>query len=347
MNQNQSWYAHVDELLAYLRENGKYPPSDSLLGYWVSHQRYAYHHGKLSKARQAFLDLIGFKWKIDEDTRKQSLRKAGSQYYIRTWNERFEELKQYVITHHTFPTSGKIGCWLYQQRHKWRQGNLSEEYKERLETLGVQFWGGEEVSGQMIRDRRAEYEMTQDQLAGLLGMTAMNISKMERSMVPKERLDVILQKMDEAAKKKQKRDSRGKWQKSKRELETYLSEHDGVYPASDSKLGEWVADQRFLKKSGLLDAKQIAQLNEMGFAWHPRTAKDQAQVTNPREAWDASYEQVRQFVAEHGVLPAAGDGKIGIWVYQQKYRYTHGRLPEKRKKMLEEIGVVFDDARQE
>ena len=26
MNQNQSWYAHVDELLAYLRENGKYPP---------------------------------------------------------------------------------------------------------------------------------------------------------------------------------------------------------------------------------------------------------------------------------------------------------------------------------
>ena len=61
MNQNQSWYAHVDELLAYLRENGKYPPSDSLLGYWVSHQRYAYHHGKLSKERQAFLELIGFK----------------------------------------------------------------------------------------------------------------------------------------------------------------------------------------------------------------------------------------------------------------------------------------------
>ena len=342
MKQNQSWYAHVDELLAYIRENGKYPPSNSLLGFWVSHQRYAYHHGKLSKERTAFLDLIGFKWKIDDDTRKQSIQRAGNQYFARAWNERFEELEEYVQTHHSFPTSGKTGCWLYQQRHKWRQGRLPEEYKERLEKLGVQFWGGEEVSGQMIRECREEYGMTQDQLAVLLGMTAMNISKIERSMVPQERLNAILQKMDGAAQKARKQENKGKWQKSRQQLADYLLEHNGIYPPNDSKLGEWAAEQRFLKQSRLLDERQVRQLNEMGFEWLPRAGKEQGVARNPREAWDISFERARQFIAEHGVLPTSADGRIGIWVYQQKYRYQHGRLPENRKKMLEEIGVVFE-----
>ena len=128
MKQDEAWYAHAKELIVYVEENGKYPPSNSLLGFWVSHQRYAFHHRILPEEREKYLNSIDFRWKTDEETRKRSLREAERNYHSSTWYIRFNELKDDLKKNGCLPTSGKTGCWQYQQRHKWRQGKLQEEY---------------------------------------------------------------------------------------------------------------------------------------------------------------------------------------------------------------------------
>lgn len=342
MKQDESWYAHVGELKAYVEENGKYPPSNSLLGYWVSHQRYAYHHGILLEERAAYLEANGFRWTVDEETRKQSLREAEKKYYTRTWYKHFNELKEYLKEHGCFPTTGKTGCWLYQQRHKWKQGKLPEAYRLELEKIGVKFWGGGNVDGQEIRNKRLAYCMTQEQLACLLGMTGMNVSKMERMDVPEERVRVIFQKMEEGQKILQQNQSEEKWQKAMSEFCAYLKKHNGTYPPEGTKLAKWVLEQRFLKSCKRLNQNQIRQLNALDFNWNPEVKKETTRPRNPKDAWNTSYMEAKDFSEENGRLPTSKDGRIGIWVYQQKYRYLHGRLPEDRKKKLEEIGVVFE-----
>lgn len=343
MNQDEIWDSHLEELVNYIKENRKYPPSESLLGFWVSHQRYAYAHGKLKSVRIQKLEAIGFIWVVDESTRRRKLKDAESSHFSGTWHDRLKELKEYVQVHGELPTTGKLGVWLYQQRHKWRQGKLPDTYKMELEALGVKFWGGEMVDGSTIRERREEIGISQEQLGILIGMTAMNVSKIERAQVPEEKANHIMLALENARQILAEPSGYEMWARKKRELAAHLRTHDGIYPPRGTKLGEWVAEQRFLKKGKMLDFRRYYQLEQMGFQWSDGGRKEPNKPTNPREAWDMQYEEVKRYAEEHGSFPAPKDGSAGIWLYQQKYRYAHGRLPETRKQQLEEIGVTFEE----
>lgn len=123
------------------------------LGAWVGVQRHAWKAGQLPPARQQQLAVLGLSMDAFEDA----------------WGARFRQLAAFHSEqgHCRVPPplarpAREPGCqarqpgaspqeaqarerypglhaWLEQQRHRWRQGTLSDERRRRLEGLGVEF----------------------------------------------------------------------------------------------------------------------------------------------------------------------------------------------------------------
>lgn len=145
--QNTQWHDKFQELLAFRKENGHcqvphtWPPNPQLAR-WVKRQRYQFKlrcEGKLStmtEDRVQLLNEVGFVWDS----------------HAAAWQEKYEELKDYVRTYKTFnmgnsyATHPQLATWVKCQRRQYKllmmgqESNMTAERKELLEDLGF-LWG--------------------------------------------------------------------------------------------------------------------------------------------------------------------------------------------------------------
>jgi len=96
-------------------------------------------------------------------------------------------------------------------------------------------------------------------------------------------------------------------------------------------LGGWVADQRFKKRSQLLDAGRIQKLGELGFQW------SLAKTPLP---WEVRFQQLKEFKEEHGHcdVPQNFPGGLGGWVANQRSKKRSQLLDAGRIQKLGELG---------
>ena len=117
------------------------------IGSWISSQRTARKKDKLSEDRIQELETIpGWFW---EDKKKKNAAKA------RPWPEWLEVLHEYVAAEQCLPTGStiwarpadgqkwKIGNWIDSQRTARKNGKLSEDRIQQLETIPGWFWKDE------------------------------------------------------------------------------------------------------------------------------------------------------------------------------------------------------------
>jgi len=141
------------------------------------------------------------------------------------------------------------------------------------------------------------------------------------------------------------------WQKHFEALVAYKREYgDARVPrhySKNSKLGEWVTDQRrqFKAKSEgkptMLTDERKAQLDELGFIWKVRDRAD----------WNDRYEQLLEFKKENGhcIVPQhySRNRALGKWVAKQREQYRffregrHSFLTEERIDLLKSINFTW------
>jgi superfamily II DNA or RNA helicase len=130
------WQEFFEELKEFVRINGhanvpyKVNGEKSKLGEWVAGQRKFFARGKMEPVRKELLDSIGFRWDA-----------------LDPWEEGFANAKQFADREgHTSVSSrhmenGKLLTkWMAHQRSKYRNGQLTKEQIQRLESLPGWEW---------------------------------------------------------------------------------------------------------------------------------------------------------------------------------------------------------------
>ena len=122
INSTYTWDENYEDLKKFVEEHEKFPKKGEDCYGWLNTQRQVKRTGKLSKEREAKLDLLG-DWSVTETDRE--------------WNENYEDLKKFVEEHERFPKKGEdCYVWLRNQRQAKRTGKLSQEREAKLDLLG-------------------------------------------------------------------------------------------------------------------------------------------------------------------------------------------------------------------
>lgn len=105
--------------------------------------------------------------------------------------------------------------------------------------------------------------------------------------------------------------------------------------ADGTRLGSWLAQQRYLQGTNRLPQHRLRQLEELGVEWTEQIA------------FPDRLARLRDYITEHGSLPKTSftspDGlKLGTWVSQQRSHMRAGRLSADREAALRRLGVTPD-----
>ena len=103
-------------------------------------------------------------------------------------------------------------------------------------------------------------------------------------------------------------------------------------PQTHPILGKWVSMQRNRKKSGTLSKERIDLLDKIGFIWDKHEF-----------IWEKTYKELEQHIAGigHGNV-SLNHPTLGHWVGAQRGLWKSGKISEKRFKLLDKIGFVWD-----
>jgi hypothetical protein len=124
------WENMFRRLLDYHETNGHILVSsedDPELRAWVDSQRWLEREGKLGDLKKIRLDALGMQWSVTR----------GKKYL---WDESFGQLEEFIKEHGLcrIPPSHnpRLSKWTIQQRYKRKQGKLSPDRIERLNSIG-------------------------------------------------------------------------------------------------------------------------------------------------------------------------------------------------------------------
>ncbi|KAL7485424.1 hypothetical protein ACHAW6_011015 [Cyclotella cf. meneghiniana] len=141
-----AWSRYFDELVEYIRQHGTshvsvYDENYTRLGSWVKRQRAEYKkyqlrgrtNSQMTKERIDKLDSIGFQWRLKAEKL--------------TWDDRFEALKIYKMTHgHCRPPQNEnpeLNTWSRYQRLNYqyfiegKPSRLNQEKVDKLLSIGI------------------------------------------------------------------------------------------------------------------------------------------------------------------------------------------------------------------
>jgi superfamily II DNA or RNA helicase len=127
------------------------------------------------------------------------------------------------------------------------------------------------------------------------------------------------------------------WEAGFKSLKAYQAEHGNYlvpkkFKINGIRLGSWVSTQRQNKET--LIKEKLDRLNDLGFVWDTKEA-----------AWDAKFQCLEGYQAEHGHCLIAAKGKyqgepLGRWVDKQRQRRNN--ISKDKLDRLNELGFVWD-----
>lgn len=125
------------------------------------------------------------------------------------------------------------------------------------------------------------------------------------------------------------------WSSRFKSVEKYFTEQ-GTLPAlttldsAEKSILNWVGAQRYHLKKGTLSDRRVELLDSIMPAWR----EDSLEI-----AWLRQFQLTKEFVEANGTLPAqkgnSDTDQIGVWVSDQKHRFSKGLLNERRVALLD------------
>ena len=125
------------------------------------------------------------------------------------------------------------------------------------------------------------------------------------------------------------------WEARFEELAAFQREHGHCNVNTDTwssgdPLGTWVRHRREDYRKGVLSEARIAQLERLGFAWHPL-----------EDAWMARFAELVEYRSRHGDYNVPRrQGPLGAWVSAQCTAYRRRELSRERFELLQSVGFA-------
>jgi superfamily II DNA or RNA helicase len=348
------WEHYLEKLATFRKTHGHSNPSQLLkdhkgLGAWVTKQRLLRTEGLLSSGRIAQLDELGMVWSPRDDA----------------WHRMFTKLTEYHAKHgHANVSTGDAGewqlaHWLTVQRRRHRQKKLSAECIMLLNDLGID-WDPEASSWEAMFASLVEFKKRHEHFRvprpwpeqpslpnwvihqrRLNKKEALSTERVRRlnqigfSWNPHE----FLKRLSADSQ------SEAEWQARFNQLVQFKAKHEHCdvprYWPENPALGGWLARQRWLKRTGKLDAEKQQMLDQLRGGWSIRKFR----LAPTRSGnWMAQYQELLRFKQCHGhcnvsfrLLENAG---LAGWVSRQRQAKKSGKLLPERKRLLNEIGFA-------
>lgn len=257
---SEVWKARFAELVAYKEKHGDCNvPGGTDLGEWVAFQRRRYTTGELSEERTALLNGIGFVW--------------NSPSFV--WDTRFNELQAYKEQHGdcnipcTYKENRTLGLWVSSQRMAYREGYISKEHIQRLNSIGFVWelrsseW--DQKFTELVTYKEEHGDCNVPNVKGVNGLgpwvntQKVTYKKGKLSEERVQRLNSIGFVWDQLS---------FEWGVRFKELQAYKEQHgDCNVVCADSGLGAWVSLQRRYYKQEKMSEERFQHLNGLGFCW--------------------------------------------------------------------------------
>eukprot|EP00980_Cylindrotheca_fusiformis_P001140 scaffold318_cov110-Cylindrotheca_fusiformis.AAC.12 len=313
----------------------KYIEDGESLGRWLSEQHRMKRDGKLTRRQMQLLDEDGVAW----------------QPYDVKWNQMFKLLLQYKdreghtqVPRYHQEEGQNLGYWLNTQREAERLCSLKLDRQDRLEKAGVvldprtQYWESKFRLLVQYKDREGHTQVPynhQEEGQDLgIWLTAQRAAK-RRGALKLDRQD----RLEKAG---------VVWDPITHQWESMLDrllqfqQREGHclvpqdHTEDDARLGNWLATQRWLKRTGKLGSRRIQILEEAGVAWDAKDFR-----------WNQMFKLLLQYKDREGHTQVPQNHQeegqnLSIWLMAQRAAKRRGALKLDRQDRLEKAGVVLD-----
>jgi hypothetical protein len=367
------WARRFAELAAYKKQHGHCDvpdrhPENQKLGNWVHSQRWLRKTGGLKPERMLRLDQLGFAWsnQLRPGYFPKSMRHR-EEFFNRQWDSHFLKLSRFKERHgycrvsQVDPALRDLAVWVITQRALRRRGRLSNDRRQRLDTLGFEWKSShpawERFLAQLVdfhrrfghfdvpahrpgnrtlanwvkiqRQRRYDGQLAADRVARLnqAGFVWTSIYPPGSSKRSFREFMTLSDRW---------------WDIHFEELKKFHRKHGHCWipqttPALRS-LERWTRFQRAAWKRGLLPEDRRRRLEELDFG-KPHY--------NP--AWDNHFAELLDYKSRFGDCDVPSrwpeNPVLSGWVGTQRYDRKAGRLSRERIDRLNEIGFVWHSLR--
>ncbi len=294
--QEGKWLAQLEKLKEFKRkfghcnvefERNSYP---RLLS-WLSIQRSINKEGQLQSERVTMLNELGVAW-------------DGGVVWDVKWNEMYAQLKKFHADNGNLDVpqmcngNRKFSAWVHRQRALRKANTLSDEQIKLLDELGYTWkqrdrgaWEDRLAEVIAFKEKHGHCDIPLNlteppKLAGFVNATRVQRNRGTLSAERMAKLDAVGFLWQGKGRKIGEDGMNSVWQERFDELLGYQKIHGNCnVPGGreeNAKLGNWVQQQRQLRKKGKLHPERIRLLDEIGFVWEPRRAKVAEVGQNPR-----------------------------------------------------------------
>ena len=352
------WERNFDAAVEYYKEHGHlnvpivYVNDDGIrLGAWISNIRDLYAGKEMrgtrpNKEQIARLNEIGMVW-------------TGN--LINKWEKGFSEAREYALKYKTLitnsnyvsPSGYNLGVWLLKQNKVFKDGKLTEERKQRLDSLGVE-WVHKDpwlFRYELVRKYYEDHQTIDIPRTVVvdgvwLGKWIIAQKKMYEQGYLSEEQKELLDKLPMGQVGKTSKTDRNNttWRAAYNEILSFYNENGNINIPTNVigektgiNLSNWILRQRKSFTLGQLSEEQIELLNKVKFVWVIKTA------------WEEGYRHAKEYFLVNGNLTMSQSYKcsdgyaLGRWLfdYRRSYNGKKARAVITREQIaaLEEIGM--------
>ena len=335
--QDDSWQRRYDLVAAFVEEKGHarvpdgYEVDEVPLGGWVGLQRTHYKQGKLSQRRARQLErLPGWTWDMVAERWERGLQLLTE----------FAEREGHVRVPRDVMVEGfRFGRWVNNRRYLYREGRLSLDQIQKLESVVGWFWDPygaqwEEGYGYLQRfvDREGHSQMSHEQREDGFALGRWVIR--QRAAKNKGRCSAERAARLESLPGWTWDSKAAEWDRALMLLQRFADREGHLqipirHSEDGVRLHSWATRQRQAYKSRKLGAERINRLGGLsGWNWEPYEAQ-----------WEAGIRYLEAFVIREGharVPPRhlEDDFRLGSWAAQQRQTYRAGKLSRSRVRQL-------------
>jgi uncharacterized Fe-S cluster-containing protein len=340
-----SFDENYEKLKQWINNNKKMPSTHSedeqekYLGNFCSNQRYKKKIGKLSDEQIKKLETLE-KWFWSSEEIK----------VFKTFDENYEELKQWIDTNNKIPSYGSkneieknLGSVCSVLRTRMKKGQLSDEQVKKLGKINKWYWEMEDSFNEHYDDLKQWVETnnkmprmkTEDTIEKSLGIFCSH----QRQNRKKNKLS------DEQIKKLGEIDGwywevEGSFDRHYDDLKQWVETNDTIpntksVDTIEKNLGTFCANQRQNKKKGKLTDDEIQKLEKIdGWFW---------EAVDP---FGDNYDKLKQWVTLNKKIPSSAsknevERKIGNFCADKRKYKKKNKVSDEQIKKLEEIPGWF------
>ncbi|MCT4315501.1 Helicase associated domain protein [Elizabethkingia anophelis] len=301
-----TWDERYKELKKFVVTNSRLPFQSETN--WLTNQKESFKKGRLTQQQ---IELL---LQIDENI-------FETKFVIKTWEERFQELKEFIETNGRLPFYSEIN-WLTKQKESFKKGKLTQQQIELLLQLDENIFESKAV----VKPWNERFDEFKEfvEINGRLPLSHENRwyfaqkESFRKRKLSQERIELLLQIDENIFETKFVAKT---WEERFQGFKEFI-ETNGRLPLLHEN--SWYFAQKAHYKKGKLTQQQIElllQLDENIFDYRAKT-------------WNERYEEIEKFIEANGRLPFRSETN---WLNAQKAHYKKGKLTQQQIELLLQI----------